>query len=83
LPRASQQDNYGEWFDAVEGRLEQAESNFSLAGPMTATILLGVIAQREPDTKLVWNADRMEIEGQPDLNKYIRREYREGWKLTI
>jgi hypothetical protein len=48
---------------------------------MTETILLGVIAQRAPDTKLEWDAASMEIKGRPDLKKYIQREYRDGWKL--
>ena len=49
---------------------------------MTETILLGVLAQRQPDTKLQWDAEAMEIKGRPDLKKYIQREYRDSWKLT-
>ena len=45
MPRAAGDDNYQEWYDAVVGKIPQAESNFSLAGPMTETILLGVMAQ--------------------------------------
>ena len=70
-----------EWFDAIEGRIGQSESNFSLAGPMTETILLGVIAQRTPGVRLKWDADSMQIKGHPDLQKQIRRPYRKGWKL--
>lgn len=79
LPRARNQNNYQEWFDAVEGSIDQGESNFSLAGPMTETILLGVLAQRNPDTKLEWNAETMQIKGRPDLQNQIRREYRSEW----
>ena len=82
LPRATGQDNYREWLDAIEGKIDQGQSNFDLAGPMTETILLGVLAQREPDTKLDWNAEKMEVTGRPDLKKYIQREYRDGWNLT-
>ena len=35
IPRARSQDNYVEWMDAIEGKVDQAQSNFSLAGPMT------------------------------------------------
>ena len=79
LPRAQGQDNYREWFDAVTGKIEQGESNFSLAGPMTETILLGVLAQRQPNTKLEWNAEKMEVTGRPDLRPMIQRKYRDGW----
>ncbi|MFK8110900.1 MAG: Gfo/Idh/MocA family protein [Rubripirellula sp.] len=83
LPRATEQDNYKEWFDAVEGRIDQGESNFSLAGPMTEMILLGVIAQREPGTSLRWDAKQMKIENHPELQQYIQREYREGWNQKV
>ena len=81
LPRANGQDNYQEWFDAVTGKIPQSESNFDLAGPMTETILLGVMAQRQPESPLVWNSEKMEVEGRPELNAQIKREYRDGWKL--
>ena len=79
IPRAKDENNHTEWLDAIEGRIDQSESNFSLAGPMTETILLGVIAQRVPGTKLNWDAAKMEIVGRPDLKKYIQRDYRRGW----
>jgi predicted dehydrogenase len=81
LPRAAGEDNYQEWKDAIAGKVDQGESNFSLAGPMTETILLGVLAQRQPDTLLEWDAEALEIKGRPDLQKHIQREYRDGWKL--
>ena len=45
LPRAAGQNNYREWLDAINGKIDQSESNFAAAGPMTETILLGVLAQ--------------------------------------
>ncbi|MCO8124571.1 Gfo/Idh/MocA family oxidoreductase [Stieleria sp. TO1_6] len=83
LPRAPQQNNYGEWISAIQGTIDQSESNFSLAGPMTETILLGVLAQRFPESSLVWNAEAMEIQGRPELTKHIHREYRDGWKIDV
>ena len=79
LPRATNENSHQEWLDAIQGRIPQAESNFGLAGPMTETILLGVLAQRAPDTPLNWNAEKLEITGRPDLNPLIAREYRNGW----
>ena len=83
LPRATGQDNYQEWRDAIDGKIEQGASHFGHAGPMTETILLGVLAQRNPDQKLVWNADKMEIKGRGDLGKLVRRDYRDGWASPI
>lgn len=82
IARARDQDNYKEWFDAIEGRIEQSESNFSLAGPMTETILLGVIAQRSPGIKLRWNSEKMQIKNHPEMEAWIRREYRDGWRVN-
>ena len=65
--------------DAVQGTIDQADSNFSLAGPMTETILLGVLAQRSSGDTLTWNHDSMQVKGRPELQKFIRRDYREGW----
>jgi predicted dehydrogenase len=82
IRRAPNQDNYQEWMAAIEGKIDQGESYFGLAGPMTETILLGVLAQRVPDTTLQWDAEKMEIKDRPDLKKFIRREYRDGWQLS-
>lgn len=83
LPRAKDQNNHQEWLDAINGEIAQSESNFALAGPMTETILLGVLAQRVPETALEWNSDAMEIAGRPDLKKYIQRPYRDGWGSPV
>jgi len=45
--------------------------------------LLGVLAQRFPETPLKWNAEQMQIEGRPELKKYIQRAYRDGWAITL
>jgi predicted dehydrogenase len=83
IPRASDQDNYSEWLDAISGKSAKGESDFEHAGPFTETILLGVLAQRFPDTKLEWDAQKMEIKGRPDLQPYIKREYRKGWEISV
>lgn len=76
-------DNYSEWMDAVTGRIEQSASHFGNAGPLTETVLLGVLAQRVPDTHLIWNHRDMEVDGRPDLKKYIQREYADGWAIEV
>jgi len=81
--RAPDQDNYLEWLTAIQGKIAQSESHFGLAGPMTETVLLGVLAQRIPNTKLEWDAAKMEVKGRPDLKKLIQRDYREGWQLKV
>ncbi|MCA9047939.1 MAG: Gfo/Idh/MocA family oxidoreductase [Planctomycetaceae bacterium] len=76
-------DPYREWMDAITGRIDQAESHFGQSGPLTETVLLGVLAQRVPDTLLNWNAEQLTITDRPDLQSYIRREYRPGWQVKV
>ena len=80
IPRATNEENYDEFYDAVVGKVVKCQSNFDHAGPFTETILLGVVAQRSPNEKLQWNAEKMEIKGKPELKKYIQRKYSKGWK---
>ncbi len=82
LPRAPNQNNYLEWYQAVQGQLPRCESHFQLAGPMTETILLGVLAQRFPDQELHWNASELAVRGRPELRQYIQREYAPGWEAS-
>ena len=81
INRAREEDNYKEWFDAIDGKIDQSESNFSLAGPLTETILLGVLAQKHPNRELKWDRENMSVIGEPNLSKEIQRPYRDGWKI--
>ena len=58
----------------------KTESHFAQSGPMTEAILLGTVAIREPGTRLEWNSDKMKFPNFPEAEKYLRRNYRRGWK---
>ncbi len=79
LPRAEDQNNYLEWYNAIQGGVTHGESHFALAGPMTETILLGVLAQRVPGETLQWDAKNLRVKGHPELQQYIQRDYADGW----
>jgi len=83
MARATDQNNYVDWMDAIQGKIDQAASNFSLAGPMTETILLGVLAQRSPKDTLEWDPVKVTVRGRPDLQKFVQREYRDGWTDVV
>ncbi|MFT5466125.1 MAG: putative dehydrogenase [Verrucomicrobiales bacterium] len=74
---------YDEWVDAIKGVIRRAESGFHSSGPFTETVLIGTLAQRVPDTRLEWDAEKMEVKGKPELKKYIQREYRSGWEVDL
>jgi hypothetical protein len=50
------------------------------AGPLTETVLLGNIALRT-DQKLYWDSENFQFTNSTDANKYLHRQYREGWTL--
>jgi predicted dehydrogenase len=78
-PELEERNHYHHFADACLGR-NKTESHFSQSGPMTEAILLGTVALRVPDTKLEWDAANMKFTNHPEANKYLRREYRKGWK---
>ena len=75
------QNHYHNFADACLGTAK-AESDFTFAGPMAETILLGTVAIRLPGTLLKWNASSMKFPNAPKAEKLLRRTYREGWKVA-
>ncbi len=78
LPRSP--GHHNEWLLACKGQ-GTAVSNFGYSGPMTETVLLGVLAQRSPGQRLEWDSERMKVKNAPELNAFVHKEYRDGWSL--
>lgn len=77
LPRSP--GHHAEWIRACKGG-EAALSNFDYAAPLTETLLLGNLAilTGEP---IYWDSANMKAINCPKADRYINREYREGWTL--
>ena len=56
-------------------------SNFDYAGPLTEIVLLGVLALWAPGRRLEWDSANLKVKNAPELDPYIRAEYRQGWTL--
>jgi hypothetical protein len=75
-----------EWIEACKGG-KPGGSNFDWAGPLAEIVLLGNVALRvqlrEEMTrqKLLWDSANLQFTNSTEANKYLRREYREGWTL--
>ncbi|MHB8972889.1 MAG: Gfo/Idh/MocA family protein [Pirellulaceae bacterium] len=54
--------------------------NFEYSGALTEAALLCNVALRS-GKKLTWDAAKLEAPGCPEAAAFIRREYRDGWKL--
>lgn len=78
--------HYVEWIQACKGG-KIAGSNFDFAGPLAEGVLLGNVALRvqlrEDLTlcKLLWDREQFKFTNLEEANKYIKREYRQGWTL--
>jgi hypothetical protein len=72
--------HYEEWVSACKGG-PRPVSSFDYSGPLTETILLGVLALKAPGRRLEWDSKSMKIVNAPALNHLIHTEYRQGWTL--
>src|SRR5882762_1808910 len=72
--------HYEEWLLACKGGPKPI-SNFEYSGPLTETVLLGVLALRAPGTRIEWDSERLRVRNAAELNRYIEKEYRKGWTL--
>jgi len=72
--------HYEEWIAACKGG-PRPVSNFDYSGPLTEVVLLGVLALRAPGRRLEWDSENLKVKNAPELNQYVRAEYRKGWSL--
>jgi predicted dehydrogenase len=72
--------HYEEWYQACRGGKRPVD-NFDYAGPMTETVLLGVLSLRAPGRRLEWDSENLQVKNAPELNQFVKTEYRKGWSL--
>lgn len=91
--------HYRQWVEAALAGYGKKEvsSPFSVAGPLTETLLIANLAIRGFDIRkeredgrydypgryieMLWDADNMRVTNFEEANQFVRRNYREGWKL--
>jgi len=71
--------HYEEFIRACKGGPKPV-ANFGYSGPMTETVLLGVLSLRAPGTRLEWDSANLKVKGMPELDRLIRPEPRKGWE---
>lgn len=72
--------HYHRFVDAALGKGE-ATARFSYSGPLTETVLMGCIANRFPEEKLLWDTSKVRFTNNDEANKYLQRTYRKGWEV--
>jgi predicted dehydrogenase len=77
LPR--EVNHYQDWIRACKGGPKPL-ANFDYSGPLTETILLGNVAALAGQ-KLAWDGPNFKVTNLSDADRYLRRQYRQGWTL--
>ena len=72
--------HYQDWIRAAKGGSPSC-SDFSVAGPFTEWILLGVLALRF-EGKLEWDHADMRVTNNEAANEFIKPTFRKGWSWT-
>lgn len=72
--------HHAEWVRACKTG-EPTLCNFEYSGALTEANHLGNIAYRL-GKKISWDPEKMECPGTPEAARFIRRDYRPGWKLV-
>ena len=80
VPELERLSHYVLWADACRGE-GKTKSNFSYAGRLTETVLLGTIALRLPGSALKWDAKSMTISGHERAAAMLSKDYRKGWEI--
>jgi len=68
------------WIDAIRGR-QEASSPFSYAAKLTEVMLLGVVALNA-GKRIQYDGATMKIANAPEAEQFLRRQYRQGWRLS-
>jgi predicted dehydrogenase len=72
--------HYEEFVRACRGG-PRPTAAFDYSGPLTETVLLGVLSLRAPGRRLEWDSDKLRVRNAPELNRFLHTEYRKGWTL--
>jgi len=71
--------HHQEWIRACKTG-EPTTCNFAYSGPLTEAALLANVSLRV-GKKITWDAAKLKAVDCPEADQFLRREYREGWKL--
>jgi predicted dehydrogenase len=74
-------DHYMIWTNAIKGN-GKTNCSFAYAGPLTESVLLGVIASRVPGQRLKWDSKALRFTNSDRANQYVRQDYRAGWEIN-
>ena len=72
--------HHADWIEAIKTG-KPASADFNYGGPLTETVLLGVIATLYRNTSLEWDNENMKFSNFDDPDNLIQPNFRQGWSL--
>jgi hypothetical protein len=80
LPRTK--DVFTDFVEACLAGKKDTAASFEYGTRLTEFTLLGNLAQYAgPGKKVAWDGPNMKVTNFPELNRWIERPYRDGWKV--
>jgi predicted dehydrogenase len=80
LPRP--QDSFTDFLRACRDGKADTASDFDYSSRLTEFVLLGNLAQHAgTGKKVLWDGPNMRVTNLPELNRWLKREYRNGWHI--
>lgn len=81
-PEQTIPNSVGHWREWVNGCKTGSPTtcDFRYSGPLTETVLIGIVAYRTGKT-LNWDAPNLTATNVPAAEQYLKKEYRQGWKV--
>jgi predicted dehydrogenase len=77
-----ERDHYGEFIDVVlGGGKTKCSTDFSYSGPLTESVIIGNVAAHFPGETLQFDTRALKFTNKPEADQFLRRSYREGWKI--
>jgi hypothetical protein len=77
-------DHHRQWVEAaLKGDPKAPGSNFEYSAPMSASLALGAIALRFPDTELKWDDKARKFTNHSEANKWVTIDPRKGYDLNV
>ena len=81
IPRISQSHEMHWVACCKDNKPNTTSSHFDYAGPFTESIVMGNLATRFPNQKLLWDGAAMKVTNVEEANNLINPPYRQGWSL--
>jgi predicted dehydrogenase len=80
-PRCPDRGIFNNFINAVLNGKTVTHASFEYGTRLTEFCILGNIAQHVgPGKKIEWDGPNMKITNNPELNAWVKREYRKGWE---